>query len=111
MQTLTNGRKLVCITNYIFVTGSAESHYGDGVVAVALASALATRGVDVVAVKIDHYLNLDAGSLDCNVYGECYVTADGCEVDHCLGIYERMTGIKASQRHHKIGRASCRERV
>ena len=100
MQTLTNGRKLVCITNYIFVTGSAESHYGEGVVSAALASALATRGVDVVAVKIDHYLNLDAGSLDCNVYGECYVTADGCEVDRCLGIYERMTGVKASQRHH-----------
>lgn len=100
MQILTNGKKLVCITNYIFVLGSAESHYGEGVVAAALASALVSRGVDVATVKIDHYLNLDAASLDCNVYGECYVTADGCEVDRCLGIYERMTGAKASQHHH-----------
>ncbi len=86
--------------HYIFILGSAESHYGEGVMAASLASVLASQGVSVAAVKVDHYLNSDAGSLDCNIDGECYVTADGYEADYTLGIYERMTGVKATHMHH-----------
>ncbi len=76
---------------YIFVTGGVSSSLGKGVAAASLGSLLETRGLAVRIIKIDPYINVDAGTMSPYQHGEVYVTDDGAETDLDLGNYARFT--------------------
>ncbi len=76
---------------YIFVTGGVSSSLGKGVASASLGSLLETRGLAVRIVKIDPYINVDAGTMSPYQHGEVYVTDDGAETDLDLGNYARFT--------------------
>lgn len=76
---------------YIFVTGGVCSSLGKGIAASSLGSLLEARGYTIRMVKIDPYLNVDAGTMSPYQHGEVYVTDDGAETDLDLGNYARFT--------------------
>lgn len=75
---------------YIFVSGGVVSGLGKGVTSASLAFLLKSRGYKVTNVKIDMYLNVDAGTIRPQEHGEVFVTDDGIETDEDLGHYERF---------------------
>ncbi len=75
---------------YIFVTGGVVSSLGKGIVTSSLGAILRGRGYRVSALKIDPYVNLDAGTMRPYEHGEVFVTADGAETDLDIGHYERF---------------------
>jgi len=75
---------------YVFVTGGVMSGLGKGITAASLGRLLLDRGYSVDAVKVDPYLNVDAGTMAPAEHGEVYVLNDGTEVDLDLGNYERF---------------------
>lgn len=77
---------------FIFVTGSVVSGLGKGVTSSSIGALLRARGVQVTAIKIDPYLNVDAGKMSPFEHGEVFVLDDGSEVDLDLGSYERFLG-------------------
>lgn len=78
---------------YIFVTGGVISGIGKGITTASLGRLLINRGFKVIVVKIDPYLNVDAGVMNPFQHGEVFVTRDGAETDLDLGNYERFLGI------------------
>ncbi|ACR78999.1 CTP synthase [Kosmotoga olearia TBF 19.5.1] len=78
---------------YIVVTGGVLSGIGKGILSASLARVLKEGGVDVNVLKIDPYLNVDAGTMNPNQHGEVFVTEDGYEADLDLGHYERFLGV------------------
>jgi len=76
---------------YIFVTGGVCSSLGKGVAASSLGSLLESRGLSICMVKVDPYLNVDAGTMSPFQHGEVFVTDDGAETDLDLGNYARFT--------------------
>jgi len=76
---------------YIFVTGGACSSLGNGVTATSIGNLLENRGLEIRMIKIDPYLNVDAGTMSPYQHGEVYVTDDGTEADLDLGNYARFT--------------------
>jgi CTP synthase len=76
---------------YIFVTGGVCSSLGKGIAASSLGTLLESRGLVVRMVKIDPYINVDAGTMSPYQHGEVYVTDDGAETDLDLGNYARFT--------------------
>ena len=85
------------MTKYIFITGGVTSSLGKGIIAASLAKLLQARGLRVTIQKLDHYINIDPGTLNPYEHGECYVTEDGAETDLDLGHYERFLNIYTSQ--------------
>ena len=81
------------MTKYIFVTGGVISGIGKGITTASLGRLLINRGFKVIVVKIDPYLNVDAGVMNPFQHGEVFVTRDGAETDLDLGNYERFLGI------------------
>ncbi|HSV92844.1 MAG TPA: CTP synthase [Desulfobacterales bacterium] len=79
------------MSRYIFVTGGVCSGLGKGVASGSIASLLENRGYAVRMIKIDPYLNVDAGTMNPFQHGEVYVTDDGAETDLDLGNYSRFT--------------------
>ena len=77
-------------TNFIFVTGGVMSGIGKGVTVASTARILKDYGFRVTAVKIDPYLNVDAGTMNPIEHGEVFVTDDGLECDQDIGNYERF---------------------
>ena len=75
---------------FVFVTGGVMSGLGKGITAASTGRLLKNAGFDVTAVKIDPYLNVDAGTMNPYQHGEVYVLKDGGEVDLDLGNYERF---------------------
>jgi CTP synthase len=75
---------------FIFVTGGVMSGLGKGITAASTGRLLKNAGFDVTAVKVDPYLNVDAGTMNPYQHGEVYVLKDGGEVDLDLGNYERF---------------------
>jgi CTP synthase len=75
---------------YIFVTGGVVSSLGKGVASASLGALLRARGYKVTAVKIDPYINIDAGTMRPYEHGEVFVTASGAETDLDIGNYERF---------------------
>ena len=75
---------------FVFVTGGVMSGLGKGITAASTGRLLENAGFDVTAVKIDPYLNVDAGTMNPYQHGEVYVLNDGGEVDLDLGNYERF---------------------
>jgi len=78
---------------FIIVTGGVISGLGKGIITSSIGKLLQTRGYNVQAVKIDPYLNIDAGTMRPTVHGEVWVTSDGGETDEDLGHYERFLNI------------------
>lgn len=78
------------MTKYIFVTGGVVSGLGKGVTVASIGRLLKSRGIRVVAMKLDPYLNVDPGTISPYQHGEVFVTEDGAETDLDLGHYERF---------------------
>lgn len=81
------------MTKYIFVTGGVISGIGKGITTASLGRLLINRGFNVNVVKIDPYINVDAGVMNPFQHGEVFVTHDGAETDLDLGNYERFLGV------------------
>lgn len=75
---------------YIAITGGVISGLGKGTITSSLSHLLVNSGFRVTAVKIDPYLNYDAGTMNPYQHGEVFVLDDGSEVDLDLGNYERF---------------------
>ncbi|KAI9203507.1 CTP synthase N-terminus-domain-containing protein [Polychytrium aggregatum] len=81
------------MVKYIIVTGGVISGVGKGIIASSTGLLLRTRGLRVTSIKIDPYLNIDAGTLSPLDHGEVFVLDDGGEVDLDLGNYERFLDV------------------
>lgn len=75
---------------YLFIVGGVMSGVGKGTSSAALGLTLKARGFRVTAVKIDPYVNVDAGTMNPVEHGEVFVTIDGDETDQDIGNYERF---------------------
>lgn len=78
---------------YIFVVGGVMSGVGKGITSSSIALILQSRGLSVTALKIDPYINVDAGTMNPTEHGECFVLQDGLETDQDMGNYERFLNI------------------
>ncbi len=78
---------------YIFVTGGVLSGLGKGILTASIGKLLQWRGFSVIPIKMDGYLNFDAGTLRPTEHGEVWVTEDGGEIDQDLGHYERFLDV------------------
>ncbi len=79
---------------YIFVVGGVMSGVGKGVTTSAVGAILKARGFNVTALKIDPYINIDAGTMNPTEHGEVFVLADGDETDQDMGNYERFLEVE-----------------
>ena len=84
---------------YIFVTGGVSSGIGKGVTISSVGRILKDCGLRVTAIKIDPYLNVDAGTISPDEHGEVFVLDDGGETDLDLGNYERFMDINLTRDH------------
>ncbi len=75
---------------YIFIVGGVISGVGKGIAASSIARILTNRGLSVTALKIDPYINVDAGTMNPTEHGEVFVLKDGDETDQDMGNYERF---------------------
>jgi CTP synthase len=85
---------------YIFVTGGVMSGLGKGVISASTAKLLQLAGLKVSCVKIDPYVNYDAGTMNPVAHGEVFVTKDGGECDMDLGNYERFLDVALTREHN-----------
>jgi CTP synthase len=83
----------------IVVSGGVLSGLGKGITASSIGCVLQARGLKVTAMKIDPYLNFDAGTLNPFEHGEVFVLDDGCEADLDLGNYERYLDANLTSDH------------
>lgn len=88
------------MTNYIIVTGGVVSGLGKGITTASVGRILQMHGYNVTAMKIDPYINCDAGTLRPTEHGEVWVTEDGGEIDQDLGHYERFLDINIPKYHN-----------
>ncbi len=86
-------------TKYIFITGGM-SGLGKGLITASTAKLLQTMGYNVSVIKIDPYVNVDAGTMSPFEHGEVFVTADGYESDQDLGVYERFLNKNLGRQHN-----------
>lgn len=75
---------------YIFIAGGVISGVGKGVATASIGAILKSRGFKTTAIKIDPYINIDAGTMNPIEHGEVFVTEDGDETDQDIGHYERF---------------------
>jgi CTP synthase len=85
------------MTKFIFFTGGVVSSVGKGATAAALGRLLKARGFNIMAQKLDPYINVDPGTMSPYQHGEVFVTDDGAETDLDLGHYERFIDINLNQ--------------
>lgn len=85
------------MTKYIFVTGGVVSGLGKGITMACLGRLLKSRGLKVMAQKLDPYVNVDPGTMNPLEHGEVYVTEDGAETDLDLGHYERFIDVELNK--------------
>jgi len=78
------------MARFIFVAGGVMSGIGKGVATASIGKILQAKGFRVSAVKIDPYINVDAGTMNPIEHGEVFVTDDGVECDQDVGNYERF---------------------
>lgn len=94
-KTAANGR-----TKYIFVSGGVISGIGKGITTSSIAAILQAKGFKISPMKIDMYLNVDAGTIRPQEHGEVFVTDDGIETDQDLGNYERFLGVSLTRANY-----------
>ncbi len=75
---------------YIFVIGGVMSGVGKGITTSSIGAILKARGFQITAIKIDPYLNVDAGTMNPTEHGEVFVLDSGLETDQDMGNYERF---------------------
>ncbi len=78
------------MTKYIFVVGGVISGVGKGVASASIGAILQSRGFSATSVKIDPYVNVDAGTMNPIEHGEVFVLDEGTETDQDMGNYERF---------------------
>ncbi len=78
------------MTKFIFVAGGVMSGVGKGIATASIGKVLQSKGFSVTAMKIDPYINIDAGTIRPTEHGEVFVTEDGTECDQDIGNYERF---------------------
>ena len=88
------------MTKFIVVAGGVMSGVGKGVTTASIARILSEYGYKVTSVKIDPYINYDAGTLRPTEHGEVWVTDDGGEIDQDLGTYERFLDMDIPKRNN-----------
>jgi len=88
------------MAKYLFVTGGVLSGLGKGITTASIGLLLKARGLKVTAIKIDPYLNCDAGTMNPYQHGEVFVLEDGGEVDMDLGSYERFLDMDLTSEHN-----------
>ncbi len=92
---------------YIFVVGGVISGVGKGITVSSIGKILQARGLKVTAIKIDPYVNVDAGTMNPTEHGEVFVLDDGDECDQDMGNYERFLDITlTSMNYMTTGRES-----
>ena len=87
-------------TKYVVVIGGIMSGIGKGITASSIGLLLKGRGLKISAIKIDPYINVDAGTMSPFEHGETYVLKDGGECDLDLGNYERFLNIELTRDHN-----------
>lgn len=95
---LIDDKKIDC--KYIFVVGGVISGVGKGVTASSIARILSNRGKRVTSIKIDPYINIDAGTMNPTEHGEVFVLDDGDETDQDMGNYERFLNLDLSKANY-----------
>ena len=88
------------MSKYIFVAGGVMSGIGKGVATASIGRILKSRGYEVSAVKIDPYVNVDAGTMNPVEHGEVFVTKDGGECDQDIGNYERFLNREFTKKNY-----------
>ena len=88
------------LMKYIIVTGGVLSGLGKGITSSSAGLLLQCAGYKVTAVKMDPYLNVDAGTMNPYEHGEVFVMKDGAEVDLDLGNYERFLHCNLTSEHN-----------
>jgi CTP synthase len=88
------------MTKFIVVVGGVISGVGKGVATASIGRIMKEYGFSTTAVKIDPYINYDAGTLRPTEHGEVWVTDDGGEIDQDLGNYERFLGISIPKKNN-----------
>jgi CTP synthase len=85
---------------YIFVVGGVMSGVGKGVASSSIGTIMKARGLAVTALKIDPYINIDAGTMNPTEHGEVFVLNDGDETDQDMGNYERFMDMELSRTNY-----------
>lgn len=85
---------------YLFVMGGVLSGVGKGTAVSSIGRILLAQGYRVAVMKIDPYLNVDAGTMNPTEHGEVFVTKDGLETDQDLGNYERFLGTPTTRANY-----------
>jgi len=78
---------------YIFVVGGVMSGVGKGITTSSIGAILKARGFNITALKIDPYINMDAGTMNPTEHGETFVLDSGLETDQDMGNYERFMNL------------------
>ncbi|MBP6884961.1 MAG: CTP synthase [Candidatus Pacebacteria bacterium] len=94
------GKKETTNPKYIFVVGGVISGVGKGITTSSIAKILQDRGLSVTAIKIDPYVNIDAGTMNPTEHGEVFVLDDGDETDQDMGNYERFLNVDLSSTNY-----------
>lgn len=93
-------QKEVSNPKYIFVVGGVISGVGKGITTSSIGKILQDRGLRVTAMKIDPYVNVDAGTMNPTEHGEVFVLNDGYETDQDMGNYERFLNTTLSSQNY-----------
>lgn len=86
-------------TKFVIIFGTVMSGLGKGIFSSSLARCLKDKGLSVAPIKLEGYLNVDAGTLNPYRHGEVFVLDDGMETDMDLGTYERMLDQELTRAH------------
>ncbi len=78
---------------YIFVVGGVMSGVGKGIASSSIGKILQNKGFKVNPIKVDPYLNVDAGTMNPTEHGETFVLDSGLETDQDMGNYERFMNV------------------
>ncbi len=85
---------------FIFVVGGVLSGVGKGVTSASIGAIMRAKGFSVTALKIDPYINVDAGTMNPIEHGEVFVTDDGDETDQDMGNYERFLDMNLNSENY-----------
>lgn len=87
-------------SKFIFIIGGVMSGVGKGVASSSIGVILQSKGYKVTALKIDPYINVDAGTMNPTEHGEVFVLSDGDETDQDMGNYERFLNLDLTSTHY-----------
>ncbi|MBI4272333.1 CTP synthase [Candidatus Uhrbacteria bacterium] len=85
---------------YIFIVGGVMSGVGKGIACASIGKILQSRGFRVNPIKIDPYLNVDAGTMNPKEHGEVFVLESGLECDQDMGNYERFMDVALHEENY-----------